>query len=239
MSAIKGIINAPQDLYASSSTQGTDLGAFATTGDGREFRYVKAGASALVPGTLVQAPAQTTANQDLGVVAASIGAKTLTVASSTTVTANALTGGFVATTTGTGYGYAYKIAGNLASAASSLVITLEDPIVVALDTTTKVDLVPSPYNGVVVNPTTASSAPLGAAITAIPASNYGWIQTKGVVPLTASGALTVGLGVAPSTATAGNVIASTTFTASVPGQIGFAVTGVAANETGLVDLRPF
>lgn len=234
MSSIKANINvSPQDVFATSTTQGTQLGAYATTGDGRVFRYCKAGGVNLVSGTLLQSPIEDTTNyQNLAVVAASAGATQITVTTSTTVAANALTGGYLATTTGAGYGYTYKILGNQASAASSLVLTIEDPIVVALTTASKVDLHPNPFNGVIVNPTTATSTPIGVAVSAIPSASFGWIQTHGPVAITASGALTVGLGVAGSVATAGNVVLATSaVTAPV---IGMAITGVAANETGLV-----
>jgi len=236
MSSIKGFNNAPQDLFQSSSTQGTDLGAYATTNDGRIFRYVKAGGTTLVPGTLVQAPAEITANQNLTPAAVAAGAKQITITDSLTVAANALAGGFVATTTGAGYGYAYRISSNTAvTAATSMVITLEDPIVVALTSASRLDLNASPFNGVIVNPTTESSVIVGAAITAIPNAQFGWIQTHGVCPVTASGALTVGLQVAASVGTAGNVVLATSaITAPV---VGVAVTGVAANETGLVFLE--
>lgn len=236
MSSIKGFNNAPQDLFQSSTTQGTDLGGFATTNDGRSFRYVKVGATALVPGTLVQASAEDTSNlQGLSVTAAAAGVKQITISGAPAVTANALAGGFVATTTAAGYGYSYKISSNsVGSASSSLVITLEDPIVVALTTASVVDLIPSPFSGVVVNPATATSSIVGAAVSAIPASNYGWVQTHGACPITASAALTVGKPVAAS-GVAGNVVLATSVVTTAV--VGIAVTGVAANETGLVFLE--
>ncbi len=237
MSSIKHNISvSPQDVFnISTTTQGTDLGAYATTGDGRVFRYVKVGGANLVPGTVVQAPVEVTANENLTLVAASAGAKTLTFADSLTVAANALTGGYVATTTGAGYGYQYKIAGNAACTAGSLTVTLEDPIVVALTTASRADVIASQFNGVIVNPTTQTGTPLGVAVAAIPSASFGWIQSHGPANVTASGALTVGLGVATSSATAGNVVLATS--AVTNPVIGIAVTGVAANESGLVFLE--
>lgn len=235
MSSIKGFNVAPQDVFSSYATQGTDLGAFATTNDGRIFRYAKAGVAPLVPGTVVQAPAQVTGNQNLAVVAASAGAKTVVISDSTTVVAGALTGGYLATTTGTGYGYSYKISGNSASTASSLTVYLEDAVVVGLSATdSKVDLTASPFNGVIISPTTASSSPLGVAVSAIPAGYFGWVQSHGSSIVTASGALTVGLGVCTSVGTAGNVVLATS--AITTPVIGTALTAVSANESGLVFL---
>ena len=241
MSTIKQNLQVvPQDVFATSTTQGTDLGAYATTGDGRVFRYGRAAATALTAGLLVQGPAEDTSNlENLIPTASAIGVKTVTLSTTPTIGANQLSGGYLAVTTGAGYGYMYKIAGNTVSTgittATSPVITLEDPLQAALVlATSKVDLYPNPYGAIVVNPTTATSDPLGAVVTAIAGSAYGWIQTHGPVTLTVgAGGLTVGGPVVPSATTAGQVIAMAT-TAQI--QIGTAVTGVAANESGMVSL---
>ncbi len=238
MSVIKANIQvSPQDVFTTSSTQGTDLGAYATTGDGRVFRYAKAGATALVPGTLVQAPAEiTTSFQALTPIACAAGVKTITLATSPHGSApTILPGGFVVTTTGAGAGYVYKVSA-AAIVSTSLVITLEDPIVVALTAASVVDLVQHPFNGVVINPSSATSTPLGAAIVAIPAANYGWIQTRGPAGLTCSAALTVGLGVSPSTTVAGYVTLATTASGNLATIVGVAETGVAISDCGTVNL---
>ncbi len=213
MSSLKGpgISVEPQDIFSSSATQGTDLGSIATTGDGRSFRYVLAGGTSLVPGKLQQSPAQDTTNYNpsggLAVAAAAIGATTVTLTGSLTITANALAGGFLTVTVTPGQGYTYKIKGNSAvSAAANCVVTLEDPIQVALTTSSKVNLVVSPWNGVIVNPTTATGAPVGVAVFPVTNAQYGWIQTHGVVGCLTDAGTTVGLGYKPSTNTAGAVM---------------------------------
>jgi len=225
MSTIRANLSvSPQDLFTSSSTQGTDLGAYGTTGDGRGFRYVKAGAVALVPGKLQAAAAQDTTNLNpsggLSVAAAAIGATSVVTTSTVTLTANQLAGAYLSVAVTPGQGYTYKISGNTAATAAVTTIYLEDPILVALTTSSKVVIAKSPFSAVIVNPATASAAPVGFGIYAIPASNYGWIQTHGPVSALNDGGTAVGLGLAPSASVAGAV---KTMAATLC-QVGYALT---------------
>lgn len=206
------------------------LGARAKMADGRVFRYCKAGGTALVPGKLQQAPAEITNHQNLTPAAAAIGATSVTVTlGATAATANQYAGGWLIVTTTPGQGYQYKIKSHpAADASATLVLSLEDPILVALTTSSVVDLVLNPYSGVIVNPTTASSCPVGVAVYPITASYYGWIQTGGVATILSDGGSTVGTNVSASNATAGSVEAAVTGQAAV----GVAVTGVATTEYG-------
>lgn len=185
MSVIKANISvSPQDLFATSSTQGTDLGALGTTGDGRYFRYAYNGGVAQVPGKVYQGPAEDATNQSpaggLAVAAAAVGATQVTLTGSLTLAANLLAGGYLTVVVTPGQGYNYKIKGNSAvSAATGCVIYLEDPILVALTTSSKVVLHKSPYDGIVVAPATLTAAPVGVAIVATAINYYSWIQTHG------------------------------------------------------------
>lgn len=237
----------PQDLFdlsVSSLTagQGTTsginndaatLGCLATTGDGRYFRYVIAGAVALVPGKLQQSSAEVTANENLTAVAAAIGATTLVSTSTVTVTANQYTGGYAIITTGTGAGYQYQIGTHAAFTSAAPTLNLVDPILVAIDTSSRIDLVASPYMNVIVNPTTATSSIVGVAVAPTPISFYGWLQTKGPATVLAQGTVTVGTEVAASSTTAGAVVA----TSGVLASVGYAITGIATTEYGGVFLN--
>lgn len=209
------------------------LGTLGVTPDGRKFRYVYSGASALVAGELQQSPAETSDSQSLIVAAASVGAFTVTTTDTTTVTANEFANGYLITTGegGTGNGFAYRIKSHPAATAAAVTITLYEPLKVALTAATQIDLVHNPYNGVIQNPTTATGAPVGVAVIAMTANFYGWVQTggPGVVKADASGAIAVGAGVVASNGTAGCVedVASTT-----QAIIGTALTGIAASEFG-------
>jgi len=235
MSVLKAnLMVTPQEIFTSSSTQGTDLGAFATSGDGRGFRYVLAGATALVSGKLQQASAEDTTNfQNLTCAVSAVGATSITTTTTVTVTINQLAGGFLTVTSATtGAGFTYKIKGNTAATAAVTTIYLEDPIVVATTGTVKIDMILSPYTNVIVNPATASSVPVGAAVYNITAAQYGWVQTHGQCSLLADGTVVVGTSLAASNGTAGAVEAL----AGVQAPVGIAITGIATTEYGMVFL---
>lgn len=226
----------PQDLYdvsGGNTNDGTNLGGLATTGDGRYFRWALAGAVALVPGKLQQNSAEVTGNQNLAVAAAAIGATQVVTTSTVTVTANQLAGGYVMVTTSTGAGYQYQIGSHAAVTSAALTLNLVDPIIVALDTNSRVDLDPSPYMSIIVSPTTATGFSVGVAVAATPAAGYGWIQTRGVANVLADGTVVVGTSVCASNGTAGAVEA----TAGVQGLVGTAMTGIATTEYGSINLN--
>lgn len=225
----------PQDLFdisGGSVNDGIQLGAVSTTGDGRYFRWVQAGATALVPGKMQQAAAEVTGNENLAVAASAIGSTTVTTTTSVTVTANQYAGGYVVVTTTPGQGYMYQIGSHPAATSAVLSITLVDPITVALTTSSVIDLVANPYQSVILCPATATGLPVGAAVAATPVSGYGWIQTRGVASVLADGSIAVGVSVCTSASTAGAV---KTNVAAGP-FVGVSVTGIATTEYGAVDL---
>lgn len=238
MSSLTGPVLAEyQDLYSTTTTQGgpnggLNLGAKAYTGDGREFRFALAGATTLVPGTLLQCAVENTAWENLAVTATAIGATTVTTTTTLTVTANAWAGGYLFVTVTPGQGYQYKIKSNLAATSAVTTITLEDPILVALTTASRIDITPSPWASVIINPSTATGAVVGAAVFPITNAQYGWIQTVGPANVLAQGTVTVGTQVAASSTTAGAVVAFSGVLATV----GVAITGIATTEYGAIDL---
>jgi len=195
---------ASADIWENSSTQQHKLGTKAETADGRVFRYVKAGATALVPGKLYDAPATAANHSNIAVAsAAAIGATTVTVTlGATAATANQYSEGYLVVNDATGEGYTYQIKSHpAADASASLVLTLEDPIKVALTTSSEVTLVHNQYNGVVIHATTEVSISVGAAVQAVTATYYGWLQTRGVCSLLCNATTGIGLGVAASDTT--------------------------------------
>ena len=224
----------PQDLFdITVTTAGTNLGGLATTGDGRYFRYAQAGATALVPGKLQQSSAEVTANENLTAVAAAVGAKTLVSTSTVTVTANQYQGGWAIISATPGQGYQYQIGSHAAFTSAAPTFTLTDPIQVALTSASTFSLVPNPYNGVIVNPTTATGTIVGVAIAATPIGFYGWLQTKGIASVLAQGTIVVGSQVAASSTTAGAVVA----TSGVLASVGYAVEGITATNYGPICLN--
>ena len=223
------------DFNFNATTDGnlSSLGAKAVSADGRVFRYVKAGASDLVIGTLVDAPATDTTNfVNMAVAAnAAAGVKQISITSGVAVAANTFVGGTVTINAGAGAGYTYTIKShNVLSGAGTLVVTVDDneAIVVSLaSATSKATLLKNPYNGVKIHAQAEDSIPVGAVCAVIPANNFGWIQTRG--PLALLGDATVaaiGLKVAASTTTDGAITAGTATLAS----IGYAIVASVSTE---------
>ena len=179
----------------------TLVGAEFKTGDGRTFVLVQNGGTALISGVMIQSPASIGANHTGLAVS---GAATVNVIGSTTVTvtmggtlatANQYAGGYAIVSAGLGIGQTLKIASHPAATSSgTCVLTLEDPLSVALDTTSKISLTLPQYgsqngtdvttSGVIVAPSTPTGRIIGATIYPIPASTttvptYGFIQTRG------------------------------------------------------------
>ena len=220
MSTLKNdtIVNA-SDLYAQiSPTSGTvpyttqipDLGVRAVTGDGREFRYVSAGASNLIVGQLQQAAGPQSNYVDVTAIAAAAGATTvtLTVSTGTAVVANQFSGGYYTTygTVANGGGQMLQISANTAVSASgtSITIQLADPVVTAITTSATVNILPPAYAAVIQVPSTVTGKVAGLAIGALAATYYGWLQVKGVANALIAGTPAIGTGLsAPNAGTAG------------------------------------
>ena len=206
------------DLLSNSSTQLMPIGAYAETPDGRGYRYCKVGATATVPGKVYVAAAWDSTNQapvgGLAVAAQSIGDTSVTLTGSLTLAANLLQGGYLCTDVTPGQGYLYRIKANSAvSAAANCVVQLEDPLIVALTTSSKVTLVKHPYDQVIVSPGGASTGqPVGVSNTIITAAQYGWMQTYGACTVLSGVATSIslpGVPVTVSASTAGSTIVST------------------------------
>jgi hypothetical protein len=235
-SQLTGAVNvAAQGIFSESSTQLHGIGELCHTNDGRIFRYVKAGGTALVAGKLQQAPAEDTTNfQNLTAAVNSIGDLSVTTTSTVTLTANQLAGGFLVIESATlGAGFTYKIKSHAAATAAVVTFNLEDPIVVATTGTVNIDVHPNPYNAVIVMPTTSTSAPVGFAVYNITAAYFGWICSHGPTAALAQGTVTVGDGVIPAeTTAAGAVVSQGNDTHDA--EVGYALTGIASGDYGLV-----
>lgn len=201
------VLVAASDVFGNSAVQEHDLGALGVASDGRMFRYCKAGGTGLVPGKLQQGPAIVANHQNIAVAAAAAaGSTSVTVTlGATAATENQYAEGLLVINDATGEGYTYRIKGHpAADASAALVITLDDPILVALTTSSEACLIANVYNGVIIHPTTPTNAAAGVPLKAITASYFGWLQTHGAVAgLNADAALTVGSAISPSNATAG------------------------------------
>lgn len=201
---------ASQTVFDSQTTQQHELGAEFVDKWGRHYRYAKVGASTLVAGNALQGPAEVTTHQTMTPTAADIGAMTVsaTLGITNAVTANQYAGGFLTIDTTPGNGYNYVIKSHPAAAASAAcVFTLDEPLKVALTSSSRVSLTRNPYDGVIQAPaTTLTGTPVGVAVFPGLTGEFVWIQTKGVAPVLISGTPAVGASVGLPAGTAGAVV---------------------------------
>lgn len=226
-----------QGLFDESADQLHRLGETVFANDGRVYRYAQAGGSALVAGQVQQAPAQDTGDADLAVAAAAVGDASITTTDTVTVTANQYAEGFLVVTKTAGQGLSYQIDGHAAATGAVVTINLVDEVQVALTASSEIDLVKNPHDGVIVAPTTPTSSVVGVSVTALTASEFGWLQVAGPAAVEAEGALTVGLDVVSSDADAGCVEVIADGAAELLPRVGKALTTVADGEWGLIKLE--
>ena len=225
------------DPMQEESVPSHQLGTIGVTSDGCKFRYVKNNATnAAVAGELQQRVAEDTALESIAVATTAVGATSVTTTGTVTVTVNQLADGYLVGTAegGTGNGYRYRIKSHPAATAAVCTFQLYEPIKVAFNTSTQVDLVQNPYSGVIQNPTSATGNPLGVAVIPLTASYYGWLQVSGpgIVKADAGGAITVGDSVVASNQTAGCAENAT----GAQAVVGVAITGIASAEFGMCHL---
>lgn len=205
------------------------LGQVIFADDGAKYVYALNGAVALVRGALCQSAIEDTGDQNIAAVAAAIGATSI-VTAAMTVTKNQYAGGYVTVTVTPGLATKYRIKQHEAFTSAAATFLLEDTLQVALTSSSRLDFVANPCNGVLVNPTTATGTVVGVAVNALTAGQYGWLQTWGIAAVTndAAGAMVVGDAIMPSSSVAGAV------RVQVAGKriVGQMMAGVASGEVG-------
>jgi hypothetical protein len=205
-----------QNFWESSATQKLPLGTKGQTQDGRVYRYALAGASDLVAGNVIQSPAIVANHLAMTPAATALNAFTVTAtAGATAGAANLYAEGYLDVDTTPGNGYVYTIKDHLAigsGASFSVNLFKDDPIQVALTTSSRVGLVQNVYSGVIQAPvTTATGVIVGVAPYIIKATQYGWIQTYGPASTLINGTPALGAAVVGiSATTAGSVDVITT-----------------------------
>lgn len=207
------------DTFSTSTLKDLPFGAIAFDSIGRKFRYAKAGATALVKGHLLQSPARDTAYTDMAVQAvAAIDAKSIEVTlGATATTANQFDEGVLAVSASTGLGQNFTIVGHDVTAGAGVcTFNIDEAILTALATTSKVTANLNPYNKVIDSPTTRTGLTVGVAITAAAISAFTWIGVEGMFAVLSDATVAaVGEGVGPSTTTAGSVTKQVTLLENV------------------------
>ena len=247
-----------QDINTLATTKQVQYGATGMTEDGRRYRYVGfGGTSTINPGKLVVAQAITAAYQALAIVAVGTSGQ-VTANLATGATQIVLTNGATAITqdqfaegylevlvgaSGVTSAYSYRIKGNTADAVGNAAITvfLAEPLrnttalVAGTDT---VNLNVSIYSAVGTSAT--ADIPVGATIMPVPntasVTNYGWVQTSGMVDLKndAGGTVAVGTSIGQSVSVAGSFRQATASTSPI---IGYTHAAVSASTSGPVYLN--
>jgi hypothetical protein len=212
------------------------------TEDGNEVVLFQNGSVALVSGVLTQHSPIVANHQNIAVVTyTNVNQTTGTPATitatlgATVANANQYAGGLAVVNAGTGKGQTLTISESSATAASGVItLTLALPASVALDNTSKLDLIARPYTGVVIAPTTATASVSAVTLYPVPASvlntydgtsgalltvgtyQYAFGVVRGVTScLSDASVAAVGLGISRSTTTAGSITVQAATLASI------------------------
>lgn len=184
LTGVAGSTATAVDTFSWSTDQKHPLGTIAISKDGRVYRYVQAGAVALVVGNCIQGPAVVPNHLALTAAVTAIGAtQTVFTLGATLATANQYAEGYLGVDTTPDLGRTYTISGHAAVASSgSMTLNLmpDDPVQVAFSTATRLGLMANNGAGAIQMPvTTATGTLVGVANSAIAISNYGWVQSRG------------------------------------------------------------
>lgn len=241
-------LSAPGDVFFVSPTPQATVGTRFESADGRVYRYAQFDpANNMVAGNLLQGVAPVLNHQHLTVPTgggAAAGMGPLGAPVSLVVTLGATSGsagfysnGYAVVDSGSGHlGQTYSIVSNTTAASSgTMTIVLGEPLVTAITAgTDTISLVPNQYNGVIQNPTTMTGGAVGVAVIAGTAGWYGYVQTRGIASVLSDvTAPAKGLGVIPSTTTAGAIATAGTATSYVVGVATVAGVSARANPVFL------
>jgi hypothetical protein len=230
---------APTDIWSYTSDKRFDLGGKGETPDGRTFRYVRAGGTAIVPGKLYQSAAEDATNwENIAVGINAIGATSITTTGTITAAKDLFAGGWLVIADDAGEGYMYKIAGNTAATAAVCTITLEEPLVVATTAATTIDIIPNLCQKVEIwDSSNHDGAIIGVGVAPVTALYYGWVQCGGPATVLDNGGLTVGYLAVASNAIDGAVEVATGGSTEAQYPIGQIILGSTDTEYGSVYLN--
>lgn len=169
-----------------------NLGEAIALADGREFRYGQA-VSTCTRGKLNQAPAPIANHANMTTAAAAIGATSVTVTPGATAgDANIYSEGYLVVNDVDGEGATYQVKGHAAiTSSTAFIVDLFDPIRVALTANSQCTLVHNAYK-LHVEATVTTTRGSGVPLVTSAASDYSWLQTKGVASVLIGSAATLG-----------------------------------------------
>src|SRR5262245_5977827 len=214
------------DTDPSSATQALllPLGTVVEPRNGRSYRWCKAGAANLVAGNVIQSSAIIANHLANTPPAVAIGATSFSYTPGATAgAANLYAEGYLQVDTTPGNGYTYSISGHAAITASTaftLFLSPDDPIQIALTTSSRVGLVANPYQNVIQSPvTTLTGTTVGVATYIITLAQNGWLQTWGPCSVLMGDTTAVGLSVGVPGGAAGATVAYAAATTTLVGQM--------------------
>lgn len=195
---MSGLTAAPQitnlDPYSVSQYPEQKIGVKVVDQYGDAWRYSQIGASNAVAGQIQGAPVQKTAHHNVAAyVASAVGSKEVTLQlGAAAAVANEYAGGYLIANDVAPEGNMYRIAKHPAADSSgTLKVTLEEPIVEAITTSSEFTLVHNAWNGVIVG-TAVTVRAAGVPIVDMTAAYYGWLKTRGVAAVLIGSAATLG-----------------------------------------------
>jgi|ETNvirnome_2_300_1030623.scaffolds.fasta_scaffold03051_6 hypothetical protein len=202
------------EIYKTSAAKLHPLGTRGFTRDGRVYRYARNGATAIVPGDLIQASVVLAAGSEVAAELADSTDWAVPTTNSTSIrlstdtslsTANFFEDGYFMVTAGTTTSEVGQIAqieshpGNAGAAGATgapiVYLYTEDKLVTALTTANTISMNKNAYDAVVVadNADSAITAmPVGVCPAAVAVEYYFWLQTWGLCPVWTHGTADAG-----------------------------------------------
>ena len=200
-----------------TSAQRQVLGAEMAFADGRKYRYVENGGTALEEGKVVASEAPTGHHdEDLAVATTAAGSSSVTVTLEGTAAAkNIYAEGYLffnkPTLSTAGSRVFYKIKSHpQADASATLALTLDEPdatVIAVTNGTETAGLIKSPYKDIVVAPAAIVGRYVGVTACQIAANYFGWVQVAGLSVVAMDGTNAMGTLVGSSGTHAGSMIA--------------------------------
>jgi|TARA_R100001530_G_scaffold2078_1_gene3524 hypothetical protein len=200
-----------------TSAQRQVLGAEMAFPDGRKYRYVENGGTAIEEGMLVASEAvEAQHDEDLAVATTAAGSSSVTVTLGSTAAAkNLYAEGYlffnkpVLSTAGSRVFYKIK-SHPQADAAATLALTIDEPdgtVIAVTNGTETAGLIKSPYKDIVVAPAATVGRYVGVSPCQIAANYFGWVQVAGLAVVAMDGTNAMGTLVGSSGTHAGSMIA--------------------------------
>lgn len=189
---IPGII----DPFAHSTTKEFPLGTKLTYAD-RVFRYFRNGGTILTMGKLQQSVVPLAGHITEVIGTHGVGSKTIDFTPNTDCTddlvANELADAYIIIDNDAGEGGMYRIKSHPAIAgAVSGVLTLYDPVVVAIGAAATATILHHAFDKTIIHPSINTARIVGCSVSPVAANSFGWLQTNGPCPVLIDGTVIIG-----------------------------------------------